>query len=57
MLTKSSGKIAEFDFEPILREKLAKTIEFKLKLGICLKGQCHEIFDPRFFVKLYPWDP
>ena len=23
-----------------------------------LKGQCHEIFDPRFFfIKLYPWVP
>jgi hypothetical protein len=22
-----------------------------------LKGQSHEILDPRFFVKLYPWAP
>jgi hypothetical protein len=35
VLTKSSGKIAELNFERILREKHAKTVEFKRKLSIC----------------------
>jgi hypothetical protein len=37
ILTKSSGKIAEFNFERILREKHAKTVELKQKLSICFK--------------------
>jgi hypothetical protein len=37
ILTKSSGKIAEFYFERILREKHGKTVELKQKLGICFK--------------------
>jgi hypothetical protein len=34
ILTKSSRKIAEFNFERILRETYAKTVELKRKLGI-----------------------
>jgi hypothetical protein len=37
ILTKSSGKIVEFYVERILREKHAKTVELKQKLGICVK--------------------
>jgi hypothetical protein len=36
ILTKSSGKIAEFNFERFLKEKHAKTDEFTRKLGICV---------------------
>jgi hypothetical protein len=35
ILTKSSGKIAEFSFERIYREKHAKSVELKRKLSIC----------------------
>jgi hypothetical protein len=35
ILTKSSGKIVEFDFERILREKHVKTVEFERKLDFC----------------------
>jgi hypothetical protein len=42
ILTKSSGKIAEFYFERILREKHAKTVELKRKLGICVKWNLYE---------------
>jgi hypothetical protein len=32
-LTKTSGKIAEFNFERISREKHAKTVDFTQKIG------------------------
>jgi hypothetical protein len=35
ILTKSSGKIAEFNLERISREKNAKTVKFTRKLGCC----------------------
>jgi hypothetical protein len=41
ILTKSSRKMAEFDFERILREKHAKTVEFTRKFGICFN--CYTI--------------
>jgi hypothetical protein len=42
IITKSSGKIAEFCFVRIQREKHAKTVELKQKFGICFKINLYE---------------